>query len=146
MMQALYGPWELWSRACAISGWRSYKATKPGFNFLCLSCVIAFFCTPDAFLVLLCLGDGGGGHWLVRMEWRPARWSVCRPLLVSLCTIKSGSSLAPAHPGGPGKGAIKWLWCGVVVFGLVPSVLCQEIRLEEHLQNDLFCLKWDVKP
>ena len=21
-------------------------------------------------------GDGGGGHWLVRMEWRPARWLV----------------------------------------------------------------------
>jgi len=20
-------------------------------------------------------GDGGGGHWLVRMEWRPAGWS-----------------------------------------------------------------------
>jgi len=22
-------------------------------------------------------GDGGGGHWLVRMEWHPAVWSVC---------------------------------------------------------------------
>jgi len=21
--------------------------------------------------------DGGGGHWLVRMEWRLAGWSVC---------------------------------------------------------------------
>jgi len=25
-------------------------------------------------------GDGGGGHWLIRMEWRPAGWSVCLPL------------------------------------------------------------------
>jgi len=26
---------------------------------------------------------------------------------------KSRSSrLAPAHPGGPGKRAVKWLWCG----------------------------------
>jgi len=25
-------------------------------------------------------GDGGDGHWLVRMEWRPAVWSVCLPL------------------------------------------------------------------
>jgi len=22
------------------------------------------------------MGDSGGGHWLVRMEWRPARWCV----------------------------------------------------------------------
>jgi len=60
------------------------------------------------------LGDGGGGHWLVRMEWRSAGWSMCLPLLIFPCTVKSRSSLlAPAHPGGPGKRAIKWLWwCG----------------------------------
>jgi len=47
-------------------------------------------------------GDGGGGHWLVRIEWLPAGWSVCLPLLIFPCTIKSRSSLlAPAHPGGP---------------------------------------------
>jgi len=46
-------------------------------------------------------GDGGGGHWLVRMEWHPAGWSVCLPLFP--CAIKSRSSLlAPAHPG--------WSW------------------------------------
>ena len=57
------------------------------------------------------IGDGGGGHWLVRMEWRPPGWSVCLPLLISRCTIKSRSSrLAPAHPGGPGKRAVKRLW------------------------------------
>jgi len=55
-------------------------------------------------------GDGGGGHWLVRMEWRPAGWLVCLPLLIFYCTIKSRSSLlAPAHPGGPGKRAAKRL-------------------------------------
>ena len=64
------------------------------------------------------MGDGGGGHWLVRMEWRPAEWSVCLPLLIFPCTIKSRSSLlAPAHPGGPGKRVVKrlcvcvCLWC-----------------------------------
>jgi len=58
-------------------------------------------------------GDGGDGHWLVRMEWRPAGWSVCLPVLICPCTIKSRSSLlAPAHPGGPGKRAVKRLWCG----------------------------------
>jgi len=46
------------------------------------------------------------------MEWRPAEWSVCLPLLIFPCTIKSRSSLlAPAHPGGPGKRAVKRLWC-----------------------------------
>jgi len=50
------------------------------------------------------MGDGGGGHWLVRMEWHPVEWSVCLPLFVFPYTIKSRSSiLAPAHPGGPGK-------------------------------------------
>ena len=47
-------------------------------------------------------GDDGGGHWLVRMEWRPPGLSVCLPLLIFPCTIKSRSFLlAPAHPGGP---------------------------------------------
>jgi len=37
---------------------------------------------------------------------------VCLPLLISPCIIKSRSSLlAPTHPGGPGKRAVKWL-CG----------------------------------
>jgi len=68
------------------------------------------------------MGDGGGGHWLVRMEWRSAGWSVCLPLLISPCTIKSRSSLlAPAHPGGPGKRAVKWLWwCGGALFTFLP--------------------------
>ena len=61
-------------------------------------------------------GDGGGGHWLVRTECRPAGWSVCLPLLISPCTIKSRSSLlAPAHPDGPGKRAVKWLCVCVCV-------------------------------
>jgi len=56
------------------------------------------------------MGDGGGGPWLVRMEWRPAGWSVYLPPLVFPCTIKSRSfRLAPAHPGGPGKMAVKRL-------------------------------------
>ena len=54
-------------------------------------------------------GDGGGGRWLVRMEWRPARWSVSASVNLPL-HIKSSSLLALAHPGGPGKRAVKWLW------------------------------------
>ena len=60
-----------------------------------------------------CKKYGGWWRWhgLVRTEWRPAVWSVCLPLLIFPCTIKSRSSLlAPSHPGGPGKGAVKRLW------------------------------------
>jgi len=36
------------------------------------------------------------------------------PLLIFPCTIKSRSSLlAPADPSGPGKRALKQLWCGM---------------------------------
>ena len=42
---------------------------------------------------------------------QPDGW--CLPLLIFPCTINSRSSpLAFAHPGGPGKRAVKWLWCG----------------------------------
>jgi len=60
-----------------------------------------------------------------------------------------------AHPGCPGKRAVKWLWCVVVVlflyclllfFLFIFSVLSQEIGWEEHLGNDLFCIEWDIKP
>jgi len=61
---------------------------------------------------------GGGGHCLVRMERHSARWSVCLPLLIFPCTIKStGSLLAPAHPGGPRKAAIKRLWWWLAAHG-----------------------------
>ena len=44
------------------------------------------------------------------MEWCPTGWSVCLPLLIFPCTIKSRSSLlAPSHPSGPGKRAVKQL-------------------------------------
>jgi len=29
-------------------------------------------------------GDGGGGHWLVPMEWRPAGWSVSASVNLAL--------------------------------------------------------------
>jgi len=67
-------------------------------------------------------GDGGSGHWLVRMEWCPAGWSMCLRLLIFPCTIKSRSSvLALAHPGCPGKWVIKQLCvcvCGGYILGV----------------------------
>jgi len=46
-------------------------------------------------------GDDGGGHWLVRMEWHPAGWSVCLPLLIFPRTIKSRSYVS-SDSGPPG--------------------------------------------
>jgi len=71
-------------------------------------------------------GYGGSGHWLVRMEWRPAGWSVCLPLLIVLCTIKSRSSLlAPAHPGGPDKRGHKTVVVLVVVVVIISQKQCK---------------------
>ena len=36
--------------------------------------------------------------------------------------------------------------CAFVVLPLVSSVQSQKIGWEERLQNDLFCVEWDVKP
>ena len=36
--------------------------------------------------------------------------------------------------------------CAFIVLDLVSSVLCQDIAWEERLQNDLFCVEFDVKP
>ena len=59
------------------------------------------------------------------MELHPAGWLVCLPLLIFPCTIKYRSSLlAPAHLGGPGKRAVKWLWCGGALTLLVGTVVC----------------------
>jgi len=66
------------------------------FSFTCAH--LFLLCYAFRFFTTSLMGDDGGGHWLVRMEWRPAGWSVCLPLLIFPCTIKSRSSLlAPAQ-------------------------------------------------
>ena len=63
------------------------------------------------------------------MEWRPAGWSVCLPLLIFACTIKSRSSIqAPARPGGPGKRAVKWLCCGGGCYDNCLQLNIQELK------------------
>jgi len=80
------------------------------------------------------MGDGGGRHWLlVRMEWCPSGWSLCLPLLIFPCTIKSRSSLlAPAHPGGLGKRDVKWLWWWWCIVSLHTAASC----------NRQVCFSW----
>ena len=61
---------------------------------------------------------GGWWRWaLVSPDGvAPSRMVGVSASVIFPCTIKSRNSLlAPAHLGGPGKRAIKWLWCGVVV-------------------------------
>jgi len=92
----------------------------------------------DLIRLLLCKKwvDGGGGHCLVRMEWRPAGWSVCLHLLIFPCSIESRSFLTQAHPGGPGKMAVKRLWCGVVAM-----LLC---RFWTYIVIALYCFVYWV--
>ena len=119
--------WSNWTRLWTSSGMKYLRPLIKCELRTLLAFIIAFYSLSSiAFSALTLLvgwqegypsckkwGDGGDGHWLIRIEWRPARWSVCLPLLVFPCTIKSRSSLlAPAHPGGPGKMAVKRLWCG----------------------------------
>ena len=93
-------------------------------------------------------GDGGGGHWLVRMEWRPAGWSVCLPLLISPCTIKSRSFLlAPGHLDGPGKRVVKQLWwCGLSVTSRCCTKMAED-RIMQPMPHDCSSAKdlWEIR-
>jgi len=87
------------------------------------------------------MGGDGGGHSLVRMEWRPGGLSVYLPLLIFPWTIKSRSSLlALAHPGGPGKRAIKWLWYG----GVSLWFLCQSQTSHYYAAHFIWSLAFFV--
>ena len=67
------------------------------------------------------------------MEWRPSGWSVCLPLSIFPCTIKSRSSLlAPAHPGGLRKNGRK------TVVLCVWSIQNSCVRLVTCLQKSHF--------
>jgi len=63
------------------------------------------------------MGDGGGGHWLVQMEWRPAGWmgwSVCLPLKNlplhhKVQTFSSGTS-SPRWSRKKGRETVVVVW------------------------------------
>jgi len=65
------------------------------------------------------MGDGGGGHCLVQMEWCPAGWSVCLPLLIFPCTINipkfSSSTGSPGWSQKKGHKMVVW-WVSILVF------------------------------
>jgi len=83
------------------------------------------------------MGDGGGGHWLILMEWRPSGWSVCLRLLIFPCPEVLQKQLAPADPGGPGKRAVKRLWWWWF-FPLLCSTHVYNIVLYVYRWNEAF--------
>jgi len=85
-------------------------------------------------------GIDGGGLLISPRGWCPPGLSVCLPLVILPSTMKSRSFLlAPAHPGGPGKRAVKWLWCagGVWYSGLLENAISWQVRQSSHV--DYIC-------
>ena len=60
-------------------------------------------------------GYGGDGHCIVWMEWRPARWSVCLPLLVFPCRHHKVQKFS-SGTGSPGWSRKKGRKTDVCVF------------------------------
>jgi len=83
-----------------------------------------------------CLGDGGGGDWLVRMEWRPAGWSVSAsvnlPLHHKVQQFSSGT-------GSP----VKWLCVCVCVCDCLSQI---SHRLFVLYHDNQQCQSWRRKP
>ena len=77
--------------------------------------------------------DGGGGHWLVRMEWRLAGWSVCLPLLIFPCTIKSKVLLWHRLTRVVPEMAVKRLWCVCGVLQYKPACLINFDKLRHKM-------------
>jgi len=74
------------------------------------------------------------------MEWRPARWSMCLPLLIFPCTIKSRTSLLPpAHPGWSRKKGRKTavVVCGLFAVPYGKDRCLEEIHLEQLLVSNV---------
>ena len=64
------------------------------------------------------MGDGGGEHWLVRMEWRPARWSVSASVNLPLHNHVQKFCSGTGWPGWSrktGRKTVVVCICGVVV-------------------------------
>jgi len=58
------------------------------------------------------MGNGEGGHWLVRMEWRPAGFCVSASVNLSLHHKVQKFSSGTGSLGWSRKRAVKRLWCG----------------------------------
>jgi len=77
----------------------------------------------------------GGGHGLVQMEWRPRMVGVFASVSLPLHHKVQKFSSGTADPGGPGKRAVKRLWCGTV-----SQLLCRILRIKKinHFSRNKF--------
>jgi len=58
-------------------------------------------------------GDGGGGHWLVWMEWRPVGWSVSASVNLLLHhKVQKFSSGTGSRVWSRKQGRKMVVWCG----------------------------------
>jgi len=62
------------------------------------------------------MGDGGGGHWLVRMEWRPAGWSMSASVNLPLHHKVQKFSSVTGSPGWSRKKGRKMVVCVYVCY------------------------------
>jgi len=67
------------------------------------------------------MGDGGGGHWLVQMEWRPAGWLVSASVNLPLHHKVQKFSSGTGSPGWSRKKSRKMV---VVVAG---DAICRRL-------------------
>jgi len=91
--------------------------------------------------------NGGWWRWaLISPDGVAPSWTVCLPLLIFPCTLKSrGSLLAPAHPGGPGKRAVKRLCVYVCVLIQLCSVWALPPTYNLLLSFlSFYCLFWSL--
>jgi len=65
---------------------------------------------------------GGGGHWLVQMEWRPASWSVSASVNLPLHHKVHKFSSGTGSPGLSRKKGRKMVVVVVVILFNVPYV------------------------
>jgi len=72
-------------------------------------------------------GDGGGGQWLVRMEWHPAGWSVCLPVNLPLHHKVQKFSSGTGSPAWSLKKGRK------TVLVVVMSLICTILEIQQNI-------------
>jgi len=84
-------------------------------------------------------GDGGSGHWLVRMEWRPAGWSVSASVNLPLHHKVQKFSSGTGSPGWSQKKGCKIVVVVVVLYYL-QTKLSPKIEVNPTIHHRLLII------